>query len=339
MRKEYINLKSEELLALFRERGISDARPTKKNISSINTIGYYKLKQYAYAFWSEEINQYVCLNFGDLVNRYYRDQALKQVIFQIITDIECALNVQIANVLGEEGPYEYLKFGTWCQRNSKNRYLHDQTMNKFKVKQEELRFLSNIQKKIRNSSFHDIEKYNFESSGVFPPVWLMVNALTMGESVHLIKLMSRKRRQSVASFFKMNEETLLSYLGMLNLVRNICFHNGNLVDLKVRRIPSLPNTYKKYLILNRHNLATVVCVLLEFMKAINPRHRVNALYSNLARVCDGQQRLVRKLGFKDFYSMKKVVFSFYEQRVIDFYPNGNVYVRETAKDHPDPIQT
>lgn len=334
MKKEYINLSPEELLALFKERGIFDANPTKKNISSINTIGYYKLKQYAYVFWDNQTEQYTGLRFVDLVKRYYRDQALKQVVFQIITDIECALNVQIANTLGKKRSYEYLKFGSWCQINSKNRYLHNRMMSKFEVKQEELRFLSSTQRKIRNSSFHDIEKYNFESSSVFPPVWLMVNALTLGESIRLIKLMSRKRREAIASYFNMNVKTLISYLGMLNLVRNICCHNGNLVDLKIKRIPSLPKRYGKFLISDRHRIATVVCVLLEFMKTVNPRHQVNILYSDLAKICDKRQDLVRSLGFKDFYSMKKTIFSFYEQRVTDFYPNGDIYVRKHAIDRP-----
>lgn len=341
MKYEYKNITS--LLTLFKSRNMQGIDETneityQKNINTIQTIGYYKLKQYGYPFYNKETLTYSNISFKQLVDRYYRDQALKQEIFQIITDIETAINNQIANVLGEAGPYDYLSFGKWCQRNSKNRFLKNRYMDKYSVKKEELDFLSKLQYKIKKPNFEDlIEFKRNDSDNFFPPVWLMVNTLTFGESIHIIKLMSRRKRETIANFFNLDVVTFIKWIDLLNLIRNICCHNGDLVDIKLKTNPIVPRKYRQYLNISNidgeslpHNFSMVVCVLLELMKCINPKHKIYNIFYRLAKLCSmgkyDKNKLAQNIGFKDYYSMKRMIFSFYGHQTVKFFPNGNIYV-------------
>lgn len=87
-----------------------------------------------------------------MVDRYHRDQALKQEVFQIITDVETTINSQIVDVLGKYDPYDYLDFGKWCQKNSRNKFLKNKYMDKYAIKKEELDFLSKLQYKIKKDN-------------------------------------------------------------------------------------------------------------------------------------------------------------------------------------------
>ncbi|MDB6245346.1 Abi family protein [Lactobacillus amylovorus] len=108
------HLSYEEQLLFFKERGMQGIEPDtadfEKQLNTLKIIGYYKLKQYSYTFWNRKSLKYEEIQFNDLVKRYYRDQQLKQEIFQAIGDIETALNNEISYILGKKDPYLYLDF-------------------------------------------------------------------------------------------------------------------------------------------------------------------------------------------------------------------------------------
>lgn len=341
---EYEYKTSKDLLLLFQERKMGgivgeDNHDFIKNQNTIDKIGYYKIKQYSFPFYDENALEYHDITFKQLIDRYYRDQALKQEIFQIITDIEASIDSKIADVLGEYDPYEYLNFGKWCQKNSKNKFLGNKNMDKYAVKKEELNFLSSLQYKIKKSNFQDLVTFKEnKTDNFFPPVWLMVNTLTFGESIHIIKLMSKKRRGKIAASFEMNVNTFINWLDLLNLIRNICCHNGDLVDIKLKTNPSVPIKYRKYLRISRdgeslpHSLAIIICVILEFMQNINPKHKIYNLFEKLNKLCSinkySKDKLAQDIGFRDFYAMKRMVFSFYKNKTVIFYPNGNINLKK-----------
>ena len=122
-------------LALFKLRGMTginlsihnkNAKEVShliKQLKTISTLGYYNLKNYALPYYDSESSSYQNIHFDDLVARFYRDKHLKQAVLHAIEDIETTLNTKISNVLGRKyGPYGYLDFRIWCQRNSKNKY-------------------------------------------------------------------------------------------------------------------------------------------------------------------------------------------------------------------------
>ena len=66
-------------------------------------------------------------------------------------------------------------------------------MDKYAIQKEQLNFLGKIPAKVRKSASYDMRKFAFESDRVNPPIWLLMNELTLGESIHLYKLMSKNK--------------------------------------------------------------------------------------------------------------------------------------------------
>lgn len=74
-------------------------------------------------------------------------------------------------------------------------------MDKYKIKSEELSFLSQLQHQVKKSNYLDIQRFEKKNqTNVFPTVWLMVNTLTFGQSVHMLKLMSPDRRKKIEQY-------------------------------------------------------------------------------------------------------------------------------------------
>lgn len=329
-----------EQLNLFKERGIAgidlESNKFKKQVNTIKIIGYYKLKQYAYVFWNEDLNKYEGISFDNLVKRYYRDQRLKQEIFQAIGDIETALNNEISYVLGKRDPYLYLDFEKWCQHNGRNSYLRAR-MDKYKVKTEELSFLSQLQYKLKKSNYLDIQAFERDhSTKVFPTIWLTVNAITFGESIYLVKLMTPDRRMQVSKeLFHLKPNRLIRNLELLNLIRNICCHNGNLAGLSLKTMPKIPNKYRKYLNMRNgnypHRLAVVIIALMDLMYPLNKKYKFKDLQKTLNLLCEAPEQdssyLARKMGFKDKSSINLLINSFKNNRTTTYYPDGNyIYI-------------
>lgn len=324
-------LKYVDQLCLFKLRGISgidlqivdekdsDAGRHKREehqrkLHTVKMIGYYELKRYAYPFWDSVAKKYTNLSFSDLVARYYRDKNLRQNVLHAIEDIEIALNAQIAYVLGNKyGPLGYLDFSKWCQRDSKNEYLNNKYMNKFAISEERLKFLTQLQYKIKKSSMVDVRNYLNSSGKIFPPVWIMINVLTLGDSIHILKLMSKASRREIASIFGCKAKELINWMECLNLIRNICCHNGNLIDFKLKTTPAIPSDYQDSLycshssgrLLYTNRIAVVICIILKLMETINSKYQFHRLHNSITSFVNDDAS-ANIYGFKDKNKLEKL---------------------------------
>lgn len=286
----------------------------KRQLHTVKMVGYYELKRYAYPFWNSSTKRYTNISFSDLVTRYYRDKKLRQNVLHAIEDIEVALNSQISYVLGNKyGPLGYLDFSKWCQRNSKNTYLKRKYMDKFAISKEQLQFLTQLQYKIKKSSMVDVQNYLNYSGKIFPPVWIMINVLTLGDSIHILKLMSKQNKIEISSVFECKPKELISWMECLNLIRNICCHNGNLIDFKLKTPPVIPDKYQDSLYshtgtsnrtIYTNRIAIVICIILKLMKPINSKYQFARLKNSINSFIKNDA-LAQTYGFKNLQEFKK----------------------------------
>lgn len=311
-------------LALFKLRGMtgislrfngyphnnSERMKLNQQIHSLNDIGYYPLKSYSYAFFDRQSNRYKDIRFDDLVKRYYRDKGLKQSSLQAIEDIEASVNVQVAHVLGDIGALKYVEFHSWCQRDGNNKYLgkNGTRMTKAVIKREELRFLSSLQYKVSKSNLIDIDNFERDNTSFFPPVWLMVNLLTIGDTIHLIKLMSKRNRKRVADHYGMTVDNFIKWMDCLNLIRNICCHNGNLIDIRLKTMPPIPEKYNDVLNMSDSDnlprgFAIPLIIIITFIKSINSRYNLRYLKNSTVKLVNMHTDFEKQVGFKDMDSI------------------------------------
>lgn len=318
--KKYEQLSYRKQLELFHDRGmkfdydfceLDEKSPAfLKNEQTISTLGYYQLKDYAYPYFRD--GTYSNVSFSEVVARYYRDKHLRNAVEHAIEDIEITLNTRIAYLLGGKyGPFGYLEFRNWCQKEGENKYIRRKKkvkVTKYFIAREQNKFLGKIQDKASRSNSKDVKVFDENNDDtVYMPVWLIMNELTLGDSIYIVKLMSNKNRRAIAETFECSVDELISWLECINLVRNICCHNGNLVDIKLLTKPKLPKGFENILYFeNEKNnnakytdrLAIIICIVVKLMSSINSRYLFGNLISALNHLLD-DTNTPKVYGFRD----------------------------------------
>ena len=138
-----------------------------------------------------------------------------------------------------------------------------------------------------------------------------MNTLTLGQTIHLIKIASRKNKNKLASCFKTDRETLGSWIDCLLLVRNICCHNSDLLDLKLKTHPKIPEQYKSELFKENEfrysdRISIIIFIIAYMMESVNPKYDFRSIKTALFTIIKGNDSLANMLGFKNKKSINKL---------------------------------
>lgn len=304
----------------------------QRQLIDLSTLGYYQLKDYLYPF--KRKNQFCNISFKGMRERYYQDKRLRQNTLHAIEDIEVTLNTKIAHVLGENsGAYGYLNFGTWCQLNAHNPYFRVRRNNRWRpkfmskevIQNEQVKFIKEARIKIIKSRTLDVVRLRKESNTSDIPIWLLMNELTLGNSVHLYKLMNPQLRKIIADYFDCTTDELVSWLECLRLIRNICCHNGNLADLRLKTRPKVPREFldrkilytipirdhdgrlRRQIITNR--IALPLAIIVHLMRCINQKYNFHELDNSIKKLIN----INVTANYYGFSSSQSVDLLFYSQ--------------------------
>ncbi|MCO6542143.1 MAG: Abi family protein [Lactobacillus sp.] len=299
------SLSPDEQRKLFEDRGIIFTESNDKNNDKIQEIGYYKLKEFAYAFANHSNDEseleikYNNLKFSDLLNRYYQDKYLRIYVFHAIDDIEVYLNNVVASILGKRyGAYGYLVFNKWC----------DQSYSRDKIENIQDSFKQNLQKKISRSNLPDINQNRNRDSEGFPTVWLMVDCLTFGDTIYLVKNMSINNKRRIARKFNCSTQELMSWLSCINFIRNVCVHNSDLLDISFTTKPKVPTQYSDYILqinnIYSNKIAISIYIIKTLMNSINSKYRFKNIKRTIEKVIKNDETIAKRLGFKNCESIK-----------------------------------
>lgn len=302
------SLTFEEQLNLLRSRGmiIKDSE-----IDKLKTIGYYRLKEFAKPLSTIiEVNgiktvDYNNITFSEVLTRYYQDKNLRNYLMHSIEKVEVAVKTKVSFILGRKyGPFGYLNFSSWCNRKKYSKYT---------VEQKQLKFKKSLEKTMKHSQYSDIRnKENLEDDG-FPSVWLAIDVLMFGQLVEIVEVMSIDNQKELSSFFKCTNLELISWLKCLNLIRNICAHNSNIIDLKLKTPPICRNEWNSILFQletkpgdfkTSNRIAIVLLILKHLVECINSHYRWIKVGQSIHAICAGKEKTANQLGFINLQSAK-----------------------------------
>lgn len=296
------NLNLDELCRLFQEKGIVlDEDKIKYAKQKIKAIGYYKLKALAIPY---EKVVYTNLTFDQLVNRFYQDKNLRIAIFHAIESIEVFLNRIVSTILGSDklGPFGYLKFSNWCDIDS---------FNKDKILHKQEDFQKTLLKKVNRSNLPDFKKKKNKNKDGFPTIWLMTDCLTLGDTIRLIKIMSKdnfikiEKEFNLAKNDKLNK-SLKSWLYCLNFIRNQCAHNESLVDIYLKTAPKQVYAYKDYYN-DEKTIASVIFIIKYLISKIEPDYNFEGIYNPLKSIINNDKQNAQMLGFENVEAIEKIL--------------------------------
>ena len=287
---------------LFQKRGI-EIENLESAASKLETISYYKLKEFAEPF---NINKnlyniepkYIDITFEDVIKRYYQDKNLRIYLMHALEKIEVSFKTRIAYNLGNIGAYGYLNESSWMDRE--NNY-----QNKKKV------FQSIFDKHSKENSYKT--KIDFKRGAYVkeaPSVWIFINSLTFGEIVKIYECMSKKRKREIAKYYKLDYAELELLIKSLRLIRNLCAHNNKIIDIKYKSLPKIRDEWSKYLIEFDKNdschLALVILIIKYFIDIINPAYKYKEIFKTVKSIIDGSDVKAMNLGFKNKYAFKEI---------------------------------
>lgn len=308
----YEHLDHKEQVNKLASRGMkfSDKKRAEQTLSYVS---YYRIKQFAEPYASiiehEERPadiEYQNVHFETIISRYYQDKNFRQQILHALEDIEVALQTRMAYVLGKRyGDYGYLDFITWADKNSNSaqRILKTQEL----VKKE----IAN-QIKYNKDSNRDIrEKIKFTDNEEVLPVWLGIPQLMFGNLVNMLKIMSRKNLKEISGYFGCNNKELVSWMSLLNLIRNIAAHNSNLIDIGIKTPPVTRVEWGEVLYIYKENVITnkisvVVVIIKHFIDHINPKYDFSSISKSMQKLIQGDNQKAVYYGFNGEDSMQKI---------------------------------
>lgn len=325
------HLSFEDQINLFKARGMTISNEHRAK-GKLENIGYYKLKEFAYPLSKvieldgEKQRVYEGVNFDQIVTRYYQDKNLRIFLLHAIEKIEVSLKTKIAYILGERyGPFGYLSFSNWCNKEEYcKHYLNDR----------EYKFKGLLRNKLKQTYSHDIkDKSNLNKDG-YPTVWLVFEVLTFGDVLMLLSYMSKRNLEKLSNCYNCTPDELLSWLKCLKFVRNICAHNSNIIDLKLKTTPKIKDAWKADLYkfegkseMYTDRIAVVILIIYFFIKQINSSYQFADIRFSLNKIIDEKKENAEQIGFKEITSIDTI----YKPKPKKRYKHHKQYKKPQAK--------
>lgn len=290
-------LSHNELLTLFSDKGMSVSETDSFIFRHIN---YYKLKNIAKPLASSlgkgEVS-YEGLKFEEIVIRYYQDKDLRIFLLHAIEEIEVSIKANFAHILGERyGAFGYLDFSKWCNKEKATKeYISGQ----------EVLIKDELWVSIKRMSYDlNSNQDNFNEEGA-PTVWIAFDLLTFGMIVKMLEMLSEKNLMRLATIYGCTNNELISWLKCIYFIRNICAHNGNLIDMKVRKKPRVRLSWYDFIVYHEikgvkkitNRCAIVLLIVIELVRQINPTYDWRYLKQTINKICIDDNR-AKMLGFQ-----------------------------------------
>ncbi|MEI8377665.1 MAG: Abi family protein [bacterium] len=223
----------EKQLILLKQRGliIEDDELAKHYLTY---IGYYRLSGYMKPFQNADNSFIENFNFDKILNYYYFDKNLRNLLLKNIKQIEIALKSILINEIAGEN--KIIHFTNTTIFDSKNKTSKGE-------------FLSDVAKRIiedvsincpedkRNLCIQHY--YDNYSAPEIPPTWMVIESLSMGSLSLLYKCLEKPIRKSVAEYFGLSPSIFANWIHCLTMIRNVCAHHSRLWNRDFSILPIL----------------------------------------------------------------------------------------------------
>ena len=148
-------------------------------------------------------------------------------------------------------------------------------------------------------------KDNFDVDN-FPSIWLAIDLLTFGSVVKMIEILSEKNLTRLASTYNCSNLELVSWLKCLHFIRNICAHNSNLIDIKLKTKPKIRSVWKERLFYDEkggqekptNGASIVILIVMELVKMINSKYNWGRIQKVISSICSNDEE-AQLFGFKN----------------------------------------
>lgn len=208
----------------------------------LESIGYYRFSAYFLPFKQADDSYLPGITFEAVLQTYRFDQALRQLLFPLIEDIELYLRTQLAYYHS----HKYGLLGYQDANNYNNRHDHQ-------------KFLDDIAIIIRRGSKTlPIKHYQQKYQGEIP-IWVIIQYFTLGQLSFFYGDLPRADQKYIArTLFQSTDQNVTNWIYCVSLLRNACAHYSRLYN---NQLVARPKTPKESPITLGRDIFSYVCVL------------------------------------------------------------------------------
>lgn len=206
------------LLYHLQRKGLGTRKQQSKALQALEYIGYHRLLIYMRPLQDPHKRFFPTVQFDDVLQLYDFDRRLRLVFLDAIDRIEVAFRSAIINTLALD------------KNCGSHFYLDAIHFNDGQAHRALLKQVLGLREKGNASVTHYYKTYN---TPALPPVWTVLEAMTIGQLSRLFSDLHLDHRKTVAAKFGYDESILVTWLKSLTLLRNVCAHHGRLWNASI----------------------------------------------------------------------------------------------------------
>jgi len=222
------HLSYEEQIKLLKSRNliISNEQFAIKKLQHLN---YYRLSAYFYPFFEKKNRFKDDTKFEDILQLYYFDKGLRNLLFYAIEKIEVYIRTQISYTLSKSnGVFAYVR----------KELFHDE-----KYHQDILKIIQNETKRSKEIFVKEFyEKYDED----YLPIWSMVEIISFNTLSRIYANLKESHRKEIIKDINIKPFVFQRWLHTLTYVRNICAHHSRLWNKTLAIEPMKPKNQKVF---------------------------------------------------------------------------------------------
>mgnify|MGYP004483917129 FL=1 len=300
--KEFKNLEEQIMIMEYKGMVIPDHEYAKEVLLREN---YFFLNGYRHLFLKSETEKKFIpgTTFDELYSLFLFDRTFRNIIFKNLLVIENNIKSIISYQLSKKYGYkenDYLRLKNFTTAPEKTRQVKD--------------LIKKMKRQVRvNAPQHSATKHYVTNYG-YIPLWILVKVLSFGIISELYGILKIEDQIDIAKIYKLDPETLMTYIQLLANFRNLCAHEDILYDHRTQR--DIDDTLYHSLLgidkvdgeytCGKNDLFALVIMMKQMLKdnefknmMLEIEHAVNNLEYNLHVI--PIQKVLDRMGFPENY--------------------------------------
>ncbi|MBY0451293.1 MAG: Abi family protein [Cyanobacteria bacterium] len=282
----------EDQIQKLQERGLN-VEDLDEARHYLTYIGYYRFSGYCLPFQSNEQKPHLFkegITFEQVLRCYTFDRELRVLVMDAIERIEVAFRASVSNgmSISIKNPFWFLD----------SRYFEKSDYWEHKDFLQELK--NRIEKK-RNQRF--LKSYYGKYSNEFPPSWMIVEVLTLGDVSKMFASLKLEYRKAIARTMAFDEKIIKSWMQVITDLRNDCAHHARIYDRLFNSRPAIAKKHKEHLRqnqLNNDRFYAQAIVLFDLLTMVSPESKWN---SRLQKILEKYSEIsLKTLGFPESWT-------------------------------------
>jgi len=200
-------------------------------VKRLECVNYYRFTAYLYPYRNADDSYKENTTLEKVWKHYVFDRQLRLIVMDAIERIEVAIRTQlIYQFVHIYGAFGYLeKTNLPGLSNQKfNQWIHDLD--------------SECNRSRETFIIHFKNKYGDSHSRL--PLWMAAEIMSFGKMLTLFNGVEDNLKRSISRQYDIEDSILKSWLGALNVIRNICAHHGRLWNRELGYKPLIPRKRK-----------------------------------------------------------------------------------------------